>query len=296
MLAFNTETVPRIKLLGFVSYSQPWIHFKRNINEYVLYFIKSGELHIREDGVPHVLKRGDLFVLEPNLDVVGTERHTCDYYYIHFQHPDIRPSHPSDLTTLARTFLLEEQAHPDAPGANLCHFPKAHSFSEKKSLLPLLHSCQELVQLYRRRPYNRSMAALKFAELLMGMSREFLLDQLRQQAGSNTKAFVKVHALLDYIHQNYARKITSADIERELEGNYDYINRVFAKVTGYPIMRYVNLVRISHARELIEATNLSVGEIGYLTGLDDPYHFSKVFKKYAGLSPAQYFKQIRRSD
>lgn len=58
-------------------------------------------------------------------------------------------------------------------------------------------------------------------------------------------------------------------------------------------MRYVNLIRINHAKELIEATHLSFGEIGYLTGLDDPYHFSKLFKKYAGVSPTQYYKRHR---
>ncbi len=108
-----------------------------------------------------------------------------------------------------------------------------------------------------------------------------------------TKSFIKVHALLDYIHENYAGKITSADIEQEFDCNYDYINRVFSKLTGYSIMRYVNLVRISHAKELIEATHLSFSEIGYLTGLDDPYYFSKVFKKYVGISPTEYYKRIR---
>lgn len=52
-------------------------------------------------------------------------------------------------------------------------------------------------------------------------------------------------------------------------------------------------VRINHAKELIEATHLPFGEIGYLTGLDDPYYFSKVFKKYVGATPSQYYKERR---
>ncbi|GJM73552.1 hypothetical protein HMSSN036_57680 [Paenibacillus macerans] len=58
MLAINIEVMPKIKLMGFVSYPNPWIHFKRTINEHILYFIKSGELHIRENGVPYILKKG----------------------------------------------------------------------------------------------------------------------------------------------------------------------------------------------------------------------------------------------
>lgn len=119
------------------------------------------------------------------------------------------------------------------------------------------------------------------------------MNALQADPRNNSKSFIKVHALLDYIHQNYAGKITSSDIEQEFDCNYDYINRVFSKFTGHSIMRYVNLIRINHAKELIEATHLSFGEIGYLTGLDDPYHFSKLFKKYAGVSPTQYYKRHR---
>lgn len=58
MLAINVELMPKIKLMGFVSYKQPWIHFKRTTHECILYFIKSGELHLRENGIDYILKKG----------------------------------------------------------------------------------------------------------------------------------------------------------------------------------------------------------------------------------------------
>jgi methylphosphotriester-DNA--protein-cysteine methyltransferase len=70
---------------------------------------------------------------------------------------------------------------------------------------------------------------------------------------------------------------------------------VFQEATGHTIARYVNRVRVDHAKELIEATHLSMNEIGYLTGLNDPFYFSKVFKKYVGLSPTQYYKKVRET-
>ncbi|MNH42191.1 Arabinose operon regulatory protein [compost metagenome] len=47
-------------------------------------------------------------------------------------------------------------------------------------------------------------------------------------------------------------------------------------------------MRINHAKELLDATHLSIGEVGYQVGLEDPYYFSKVFKKYVGMSPSEY--------
>lgn len=295
MLAMNVEVMPKIKLMGFVSYPNPWIHFKRTTHEHILYFVKSGELHIKENGVPYILKKGDVLILEPNLEHEGTQKHACDYYYIHFEHPDMRSVKVPDLLTLARHLILEEGGQPGGKDNPICRFPKTYALS-KKSLPLSFHAMNEMLQLYKRKYFNRGLTALKLTEWLIEVSREHFIDALRTHEGNNTKSYIKVHALLDYIHENYAAKITSADIEQEFDCNYDYINRVFGRLTGHSIMRYVNRVRIDHAKELIEATHLSFSEIGYLTGLDDPYYFSKVFKKYVGLSPSQYYQSRREPD
>ncbi|WP_313999504.1 AraC family transcriptional regulator [uncultured Paenibacillus sp.] len=301
MLAINMESVPKIRYMGFVSYKSPWIHFKRNIDEYILYFIKSGELHIEENGGRYVLKKGDIFMLEPNLDHEGFDRHVCDYYYVHFEHPDIRSVQVDDVLSMAKRLFLEENTQPvPEPGEfrnlhdlNLCYMPKHFTLSDKNSFRQAIHAMNEIVQLYKRKHYNRGLTGLKYAEFLIEASRDSFMAELVKNNRRNTKSFVKVHALLDYIHRNYTKPITSAEIEQEFDCNYDYINRVFSEVTGHTIIRYVNLIRINHAKELIEATHLSMNEIGYLTGLNDPFYFSKVFKKYVGLSPTQYYKKIR---
>lgn len=296
MLAINAGVVPYIKLMGFVAYKSPWIHFKRNIDEYVLYFIKSGELHIQENGVQYVLRKGDIFLLEPNLDHEGFDKHVCDYYYIHFSHTGIESLYVEDVLTLAKKSLLETSYSDDYSNLqnnDICYFPKHFTLSSKTSFHQALHTMNEIMQLYRRKHYNRSLTALRFAQLVIEWSREYLLSELQRNDKKRTKSIVKVHALLDYIHQHYTMKITSTMIEQEFECNFDYINRVFSEVTGYTITRYINQIRINHAKELIEATHLSIGEIGYLVGLNDPYYFSKVFKKLVGLSPIQYYRQIR---
>ncbi|WNS40789.1 AraC family transcriptional regulator [Paenibacillus sp. MMS20-IR301] len=293
MLAVNIGTLPRIKLMGFVSYKQPWLHFKRTTNEYVLYLVKSGELHLRENETHYVLKKGDLLVLEPNIEHTGTEKHICDYYYIHFEHPDIKSVQVEDMLTMARRLILEEEPQLTEGGSSICHFPK-HCFLSKKVLSLSYHTMNEMLRLYRRKYFNRGLTALKFTEWLIEVSREHFIAALQEQEGSTTKPLIKVHALLDYIHEHYTDKITGSRIAQEFDCNYDYMNRVFTKLTGQSIMRYVNRVRINHAKELIEATHLPFGEIGYLTGLDDPYHFSKVFKKFVGVTPSEYYKEVQK--
>ncbi|MDQ6419793.1 AraC family transcriptional regulator [Paenibacillus sp. LHD-117] len=294
MLEMNVERVPKIILMGFVSYATPWIHFFRHSDEHILYVIKSGELHMKENGIEYVLKRGDMLLLEPGMDHEGTRKATCDYYYFHFLHPGLKATAKEiDPSELARSYVLEEAAE---PGEEPLHYlPKHCSITDKTSFHQLMHAMNELLLLYRRKHYNRGLTALRFSEFLIELSRDYLLNVLRNEGGKGSKAISKVHALLDYIEQHYTGKITSELIEREFESNYDYLNRVFKEHTGETIMRYVNKIRIQHAQELIRATHMSFGEIGYLTGLEDPYYFSKVFKQYVGLSPMQYYKKVRES-
>jgi len=291
MLKMNVERVPKIMLIGYVSYTAPWIHFHRNTDEHILYIVKNGELHMREDGRDYVLKRGDSLLLEPGLDHEGTKKAACDYYYFHFRHPGLSSAEDLNPVELAKSILLEEQSDPEEE--TTYYFPKLHSLSDKTSFSQMMHALNELLILYRRKHYNRGLTALRFSELLIELSRDYFLHKLRHEGGKGSKAVAKVHALLDYIHQHYTEKIGSAMIEREFESNYDYLNRIFKETTGYTITRYVNKVRIQHAQELIQATHMSFGEIGYLTGLEDPYYFSKVFKQFTGVAPGQYYKQVR---
>ncbi|MCR2807157.1 AraC family transcriptional regulator [Paenibacillus soyae] len=294
MLRMNVELVPKIVLMGYVEYKSPWIHFFRNTDEHILYIVKSGELHLRENGVEYVLRRGDSLLLEPGLDHEGTRKATCDYYYFHFRHPEMVAAPALDPVELAKQALLENRA--DSEEESHYYFPKFHTIFDKTGFRQTVHAMNELLLLYRRKHYNRGLTALRFSELLIELSRDYFLHMLQHEGGKGSKAVAKVHALLDYIHTHYTDKIGSGLIEREFESNYDYLNRIFKETTGYTITRYVNKVRIQHAQELIRATHMSFGEIGYLTGLNDPYYFSKVFKQFTGVSPGQYYKQVREPE
>lgn len=156
---------------------------------------------------------------------------------------------------LAKSILLENSAQ--QTDESCYYFPKRHTLSDKNSFHQILHAMNELLLLYRRKHDHRGLAALRFSELLIELSMDYFLWKLHYSSGNGSKAVAKVHALLDYIHRNYTDKIGSAQIEREFESNYDYLNRIFKETTGYTITRYVNKIRIQHAQQPIWALGKS---------------------------------------
>ena len=68
---------------------------------------------------------------------------------------------------------------------------------------------------------------------------------------------------------------------------------IFKSDVGMPPMRYLRLLRMERAKDLLESSFLSVKEIGYRVGLNDESHFVRDFKVTYGLSPACYRTQFR---
>ena len=70
---------------------------------------------------------------------------------------------------------------------------------------------------------------------------------------------------------------------------------IFKSDVGMPPMRYLRLLRMERAKDLLESSFLSVKEIAYRVGLNDESHFVRDFKSTYGSSPALYRSHFRRS-
>lgn len=59
-------------------------------------------------------------------------------------------------------------------------------------------------------------------------------------------------------------------------------------LTGMSITRYVRALRLSKAKDLLASSELTISEIAYAVGFDDPKYFSRVFSEEFGVSPANF--------
>ena len=62
-------------------------------------------------------------------------------------------------------------------------------------------------------------------------------------------------------------------------------------VTGYSPNEYIRIMRMKKAAELLSSPeNLTVAEVSYQVGINDPFYFSKCFKLQFGVTPSVYQK------
>lgn len=69
-----------------------------------------------------------------------------------------------------------------------------------------------------------------------------------------------------------------------------YFRKIFAEVYGCPPQKYLTHLRMKKAAELLQTDYSSVENVAEAVGYHSLYHFSKMFKKYYGVSPNNYCK------
>lgn len=91
-----------------------------------------------------------------------------------------------------------------------------------------------------------------------------------------------------YIHSHLYEKITPSSLAAELKRNCTYLCACFKKETGKTIANYIQECKVEEAKRLLEFGSLSVIEISELLCFTNASYFCKVFKKWSGMSPAQF--------
>jgi AraC-like DNA-binding protein len=82
--------------------------------------------------------------------------------------------------------------------------------------------------------------------------------------------------------------LTLKDIADELHMNPTYVSNHFKEMFGKsPIMLHRE-IKIAKAKALLETREMNITEISRMLGFNDIQTFTRLFKKYTGISPGQY--------
>lgn len=92
----------------------------------------------------------------------------------------------------------------------------------------------------------------------------------------------------NFIKENIKTNLELETVAKKFGLSVYYFSRTFKEVIGVNFSEYVNTCRIELAKKFLAQGEMTIKEVCYNVGYNDPNYFSKVFKKYEGISPIKY--------
>ena len=108
-----------------------------------------------------------------------------------------------------------------------------------------------------------------------------------EETDSPASCFIVKNALA-YIEENYREKLKLSDVADQIYVSQWHLSKLLNKHTGQNFSEILNTIRIEKAKELLKDPSLRIGDIAEEVGVLDVAHFSRVFKKQAGISANEY--------
>lgn len=103
-----------------------------------------------------------------------------------------------------------------------------------------------------------------------------------------------IRNVINYIDQHLSGELTLAILAAEFGKNPSYLSGAFKKETGDTITGYISKQRVQASLRYFNTTNLSVAEVAIAVGIQDFSYFTKLFRRYVGVSPREYRKMLDR--
>ncbi|MEN8127218.1 MAG: AraC family transcriptional regulator [Planctomycetota bacterium] len=99
-----------------------------------------------------------------------------------------------------------------------------------------------------------------------------------------------------YIDTHFSSVKSPGNVADKCGIDVRYMSTLFKKHCYIPPGQYLTRLKFNKAANLLLTTGLTVKEIAFQVGFEDPYHFSKNFKKFHGYSPRLYrIKHMERT-
>ena len=137
------------------------------------------------------------------------------------------------------------------------------------------------------------MAAEGLKELL-GCYEQALMDLSRKigaEGGGNI-----IRRVYYYMEKNYDKDIKLENIAKTFNYNSAYLGKLFRKEIGENFNNSLDRIRIDNAKRLLQETDLKVYQISERVGYGSIDYFYMKFKKYVGISPKEYRKNVNMEE
>jgi AraC family transcriptional regulator of arabinose operon len=103
----------------------------------------------------------------------------------------------------------------------------------------------------------------------------------------------RVQRAMDFLCRNIGRRITLGDVAKVAHLSPSRLAHLFREQVGVTPQQYLENERLERAKQLLELTAYTVQQISAQVGFDNPFYFTRRFKKHTGHSPRDYRQTVQ---
>ena len=243
-------------------------------DEFEIIYVKSGFLTVSISGENYIGKPGDTFVVSPgNLHFMGSQTGNVDYFTFLF---------PLKYISFRTDDILDDKLLEPLNSGHLMISPEIEDTVKEQ--------CEQLVEIYgvkKEESQSKITAQIKTKIILL----QFILELWKKgfivendTGGKNTVE----KEMVSYIQQNFTGKILLKEFGEQFHLSEKYISRYFKEHFHITISQYVTYLRLEHAKQLLQDTDIPVTEVAMQSGYQNVSYFIRSFKKTYGMSPLKY--------
>ena len=120
-----------------------------------------------------------------------------------------------------------------------------------------------------------------------------LLERYYNRYPEYKKLDKRIADAMNYIAANYSRRLTLEEVAAVIYLSPSRFSHLFRTECGVDFSSYLRKLRIMVAHDMLLQTHLSISEISLLTGFASQQHFTTMYRKMTGKTPAYYRKNSR---
>ena len=261
---FARESLYHLQESGILRANQPHSSQREHLASVLFFIVLEGAGSLLYDGREYSLHQGDcVFIDCTHAYTHRTEKDLWSLQWIHFHGPEVQEIY---------------RKYGERGGQPAFHPKEAAAFIR---LLNDIHSTAASTDYIRDMHINEQIASLL----------TLCMEESRWPEENTTAKKRSLDEVKAYIDHHYAEKITLEDLSSRFFINRFYLARIFHEKYGITVNAYIRQVRLTHAKELLRFSDLSLEEISIRCGFGNGAYLSRSFRKAEGIPPLEYRRQ-----
>ncbi len=192
--------------------------------------------------------------------------------------------------TQARNIILE------TAGLNKCDNQNWSLFEVTQFTTRVLNTIADADRSGDSRLYEEVQDAINYG--LRSLNKEIIIENIElalqmasgPDATESSSISEQVESVHDYIKKHYMERLSLADLAEQFYVEPSYLSRKFSQRYNETITAYITGCRMDRAKELMKDDENKLEAISFEVGYDDYNYFSRVFRRFEGVSPSEYRK------